>query len=300
MKIVKFKGGMGNQMFQYAFLRHLQICYQQTDVKADFSYFSQCEEDKIRIPRIMEMKATCDVATEQELKSLLHFIPCGEVLGLKYRLMVGLQAKLNARYYFEKNRAYREVHKLLKYDYFDGYWQSWRYLEPIRGVLLEEFKPKGKLNEKTLRMVKKLSDCNSVFLGVRRGDYISDKQSLAHYGDCDLDYYKRAVKLIQEKVEKPVFVFFSNDIKWVKENLNEQTLDCKGVEFIYRNEEDIFNDFEELFVMASCKHAVIANSTFHFWGAWLIENSNKIVIAPKDWFKDDKPIDIVPDSWIRL
>lgn len=300
MKIVKFKGGMGNQMFQYAFLRNLQLCYEIKDVKADFSYFTQCEKDKIRVPRIMSMNTICDTVTEQELKKMLYCVPSGDVLGIKYRLMVGLQAKLNSRYYFESDRAYREVDKIVKYDYFDGYWQSWRYLEPIRDVLLKEFSPKGDLSGKSLRMMEKLTKCNSVFVGIRRGDYISDKQSLAHYGDCDFDYYKKAIKLIQEKVVNPVIIFFSNDIEWVKENMNEETLGCSGIELLYRNEEDIFNDFEELYVMASCKHAIITNSTFNFWGAWLIQNPDKIVVAPKAWFKDNKPIDIVPDEWIKL
>lgn len=297
MKIVKVKGGMGNQMFQYAFMRYLQIVFKQTDTKADFSYYSQCKEDKIRIPRIMEMNTICDAASEAELKKILGSVPRGNVLGMKYRIQIALQAKLNKKYFFENNRAYREAEKLLKYDYFDGYWQSWRYLEPIRKELLAEFKPRTQLSKKTQNVISQLHSCNSVFVGIRRGDYAAEK---SHYGECEVEYYRKALELLCRKIENPVFVFFSNDIEWVKIHMSPSVLGIEKMEILYRTEEEIENDFEELFVMAACKHAIIANSTFNFWGAWLITNPDKVVIAPRDWFKDDKPIDIVPDEWIKI
>ena len=87
---------------------------------------------------------------------------------------------------------------------------------------------------------------------------------------------------------------------WVKKYITPQYLGIQKEYIEYREDNDIYNDFEELFVMSSCKHAIISNSTFNFWGAWLIGHNNKIIVAPKEWFKDEKPIDIVPENWIRL
>ena len=96
-------------------------------------------------------------------------------------------------------------------------------------------------------------------------------------------------------VNNPVFYIFSNDIGWVKKNL-----DLDRYRVVYRENENIIDDFEELQLMASCKHSIIGNSTFHWWGAWLINNPDKIIVAPKRWFFDNKPIDIVPPTWIRI
>ena len=141
---------------------------------------------------------------------------------------------------------------------------------------------------------------SSVMVGVRKGDYTKGKKAISKFGAPSLDYYETAIKIILEKVEKPVFVVFSDDIEWVKENLTLETRPGLDIAVEYREKNKVNNDFEELFVMASCKHAIISNSTFNFWGAWLIRNPDKIVVAPKEWFKDNSPIDIVPSTWIKI
>lgn len=299
MKIVKFKGGMGNQMFQYAFLRNLQEVCGCEDVKADFSYYD-CVDDEIRIPRIRKLNAIYENTTEQELHQFFLLSHKGSPFSLKYKILIGAEAVMNQNYYFEPNRAYRPIKDLMKYIYYDGYWQSWRYLEPIKDSLRKELRPKEELSEKSRAYMEYYSSCNSVFVGVRRGDYMGSKKIIAHFGDADMDYYKKAIAVMKERIDNPVFVFFSNDIKWVKENMNYNNLGLDKEQIIFRENDDIVDDFEELYVMASCREAIITNSTFNFWGAWLMENPDKVVIAPRDWFKDGKPIDIVPDDWIKL
>ena len=135
---------------------------------------------------------------------------------------------------------------------------------------------------------------NAVFIGVRKGDYAADKKSIEHYGNFDSQYYLAAMKTIASKVENPKFYVFSNDVEWCKKNL-----DWGGYNIFYREPEQQTDDFEELMLMSSCKHAIIVNSTYNWWGAYLIKNPDKIVCCPKKWFFDDAPIDIVPDSWIK-
>ena len=100
---------------------------------------------------------------------------------------------------------------------------------------------------------------------------------------------------IKERIENPVFYVFSNDIEWCKNNIDWLDYNVK-----FRNKEDQVDDFEELIIMSSCKHAIVVNSTYNWWGAYLIENPNKIVCCPDRWFFDDKPIDIIPDNWVRI
>lgn len=299
MKIVKIKGGLGNQMFQYAFHRLLQEKYHCEDVRLDLSYYGSAGVDDIRLSRLGRMNTKYQAATVEELRRVCLLRHEGNPLSRGYRLRVGLDAKLNKKYFFESNRAYRDVDALLQYQYYDGYWQSWRYLEPIAGQLRQEFSC-DTLSDQARKYIDRFRSCQSVFVGIRRGDYFDSQKLAKHYGQTDIAYYKQAVSYMKEHLEHPFFVFFSNDMSWVKENLNPDILGISQEIVCYREKRDITDDFEELFVMSSCQNAIITNSTYNFWGAWLMDNPEKIVIAPKEWFKDDKPIDIVPDAWIRL
>jgi hypothetical protein len=129
-------------------------------------------------------------------------------------------------------------------------------------------------------------------LHIRRGDYLTN---IVHNTNKE-DYYKNAIKLIEEKVKNPVFYIFSDEIEWVKQNF-----DIK-YPTVYVDFNDALTNFEDIKLMSSCKHNIIANSSFSWWSAWLNENSNKIVIAPKQWFTDvsRNTKDIIPKSWIKI
>lgn len=294
MKIVKFKGGLGNQLFQYAYIKALELKYNCKNVKGDFSFFNDIKNDNIRVPRIEKLNVKIEKAVDSDLKQVCLFDHYGNPMELKYKGFIFIENILNRKYFFEKDRGYRDINGLLSYEYFDGYWQSWRYLEGIESELRTEITPKFELSKKTEEKIKQVKKENAVFLGVRRGDYVEIPKNLKHYGTFGEEYYTNAIKYIKERVENPVFYIFSNDINWVKSNMN---FDC---DVIYRDDEEQTSDIEELFIMAACKHAIIVNSTFYWWGAWLMSNADKIVIAPKNWFFDNKPIDIVPDVWVKM
>lgn len=294
MKVVKFKGGLGNQLFQYAFLRNLEIKYGLDDVKGDLSYYSNIKNDSVRIPRIEKLNIHINKANKKDLSKLLFFRHFGNPLSLGYKGKIYLEKIINKKYYFESDRRHREIKTLIKFDYFDGYWQSWKHVFEIEYELRKEITPKFKLSRNTEKTIEKISQENSVFIGIRRGDYITNLKARKHFGTFGIEYYLKAIDYIKKSVDNPVFYIFSNDIEWVKKNMKFED------DIIFRDNTMQTSDVEELFIMASCKHAIIVNSTFNWWGAWLINNIDKIVIAPKKWFADDKPIDIVPKSWIRM
>ncbi len=299
MKIVKFKGGLGNQMFQYAFLKLLQEKMPAEIIKGDLFWYGD-NNDNVQKSRILGMQVDIDFANKEEIKKICYLNHNEKVRTKKYRIKVLIEALINHNYFFERDRSYREIDSLLNYIYYDGYWQSWRYLESIREKLILDFRPRQVLSELSQNAIEQYKKKNSVFVGVRRGDYLKDSRARKHYGVSDPMYYKKAVEYIRNRVEEPTFIFFSDDIVWVKKYITPQYLGIQKEYIEYREDNDIYNDFEELFVMSSCKHAIISNSTFNFWGAWLIGHNNKIIVAPKEWFKDEKPIDIVPENWIRL
>ena len=294
MKIVKFKGGLGNQLFQYAFLRALELKYNTMDVRGDFSYYTDLKNDSIRIPRIEKLNIKVDKADSHDLYEICFLKHQGNPLSIPYKCVLIIEGLLNRKYYFERDRRHRDITTLLKYDYFDGYWQSWRYFNGIEDILKKEFTLKERYSKKTEEIINKIKRGNAVLIGIRRGDYLATSKDRKHHGIFGAEYYEQAINYIKEHVDNPVFYIFSNDIQWVKQNM---VFECNAV---FREEEEQTSDTEELFTMASCKHAIISNSTFNWWGAWLINNKDKIVVAPKNWFADSKPIDIVPDSWVRM
>ncbi len=290
MKIVKLKGGLGNQMFQYTFAKLLEKKTRE-EIMIDMSYFGDTINDPIRKPRIQKFSLTLKSPSEEQNQQVLKLTHSGDPLSWKYRLKVMAESLINKEYCYEKDRAYINPSDILNKTYFDGYWQSWRYVDDVKDELKSEFVPKNEVSKKTLETMKRVSDESAVFVGVRRGDYSQEED---HYGSFGIKYYLKAMDTIEKEVSNPVYYIFSNDINWCKVNL-----DFGNRKVIYREKEDQVDDFEELLVMSSCKHAIIINSTYHWWGAELINNPYKIVVAPKRWFFDEKPIDIVRPEWIK-
>jgi hypothetical protein len=293
MKIVKLKGGLGNQMFQYAYAKLLQKMTKD-DVRLDYVAF-EVLEGNTSVPGIEQFRITIPKATEKEVKKIcmLNHTHKSRVLNYYiYIVKIMIESFINSKYYFEKEGGYINPDSIIKNSYFDGFWQSWRYVEEVKNEIIKEFVPRNELSENTKHIQEVIKKQNAVFVGVRRGDYTKNPQ---HYGTFGSGYYQNAMKYISEYVNNPVFYIFSNDIEWCKINL-----DLGMFNVIYREPNQQISDFEELMIMASCKHAIIANSTFHWWGAALINNTDKIICCPTKWWHDDKPTDIIPDNWIRI
>jgi len=291
MRIVKIKGGLGNQLFQYSYaylLSHLT----GDDVKIDMTAFEDIINDSIRKPRLLNMKVSLQIADKNEIDEMCLFKHYGSPFKQKYRLKIYLEKLLNRKYFLESTRAYIDPCDIIEHQYFDGYWQSWRYVDAVWSELKEQFVPKYELHESTQKMIDEVSGANSVFIGIRRGDYSAEA---SHYGSFGNEYYQKAMDYITERVKSPVFYVFSNDIPWVKENIFFENHNV-----VFREPKDIIDDFEDFLIMAACKHSIIINSTYHWWGARLNEYDGKIVVAPQKWFFDDKPIDIVPLRWVKI
>ena len=176
--------------------------------------------------------------------------------------------------------------------YLAGTFQNEGYFKEIRPILLKEFQLKKKpVLEAELKTV--LIGRNTVSVHIRRGDYVTHQKT---FGLCSLTYYKRAMQFIKERVKQPVFLFFSNDMKWVKDNFQAEA----DEEYYYVNADGTLKDYEELYIMSKCKHNIIANSSFSWWGAWLNESDDKIVIAPKVWRRDDLSYRVAPKEWITM
>lgn len=279
MIIMKYNGGLGNQMFQYA---AAVSCAQRLGVQAKFdhSFFSKgyaraygmdifgVEPDAVRDFRINAYWA------------LRRYGDFKKFLGLNI--------------YSEEDFAYEKRFEEIEDNTFiHGFFQSAKYFDEklVRSALTFKKAPEG-LNAQTAQ---KIAASNSVSIHIRRGDYVQKARYAKLYNHLDIEYYGTAKKIIKNKVENPQYFVFSDDIAWVKENMKPE-----NAHYIEHNSGD--NSWEDMRLMSLCKHNIIANSSFSWWGAYLNRNPQKIVVAPKLWFldpaKDTK--DVALPDWVLL
>jgi hypothetical protein len=182
-----------------------------------------------------------------------------------------------------------------KNTYLEGFWQSEKYFKSISTILKAEFTLKASLSSENVKWMNEISNCESVSIHVRRGDYISNTGQQSHH-ICEKAYYENALGLILKK-HKDVQVFlFSDDLDWCKKNL------ILNVPTFYVDSNQKQNFHVDLILMSHCKHNIIANSSYSWWAAWLNQNTEKVVIAPKKWFANAalNNKDLLPTEWITL
>lgn len=284
--VVKFNGGLGNQMFQWAFARALEA---KTGIKNSFD-MSFFEKKYARPFELGIFNVNVDSVEDFAAKFKLMLI-------WKFRKNLNGKKFLGINFYSEPHFEYDEnLFKLEPNTYIEGFFQSEKYFKSIEKELREDFKFKSLTDEQNRQTIEKINSSNSVSLHIRRGDYIKKKRYQNLYATCSLDYYKRGVETISERFPNPKLFIFSDDIEWTEKNLKFP------YECVFVSHNSGANSFEDMRLMSLCKHNVIANSSFSWWGAWLNKNPNKVVIAPKKWFNDNgiNQADVIPSEWIKL
>ncbi len=290
MIVTELIGGLGNQMFQYALGRALAIKY-GTALKLDVSSF---ERQALRRYALDELMIEATVLTETERRRLA----LGDGLSARIRRMAaaafGIQPVSIVR---ERSFSFdATVLNAPSHSYLQGYWQSWKYFHAIDRQLREEFTSRNKLVGENAATAARINTCTAVSVHVRRGDYVQDPHTARYHGVCGPDYYAAAERLLRERVGDIDLFVFSDDPSWAEANLRFSSNSV----VVRHNPPD--RDYEDLRLMTLCRHHIIANSTFSWWGAWLCQNPGKIVIAPKKWFAEAKldTSDLIPEGWIRL
>jgi hypothetical protein len=289
--IVKLAGGLGNQMFQYAFAK-------ASSKRLSVEFALDLRDKTLNIHQGYELKRVfgleAKIATNSDLNSLLGI---GRFTTIRRIVKsFGFEKHLTAN--IIKEPSFNFSQNMLRgtdNKYYDGYWQSEKYFQMIVNTIKDDFTFKHPLSPINQEVAIQINKVNSVSLHVRRGDYVSNKMANAVHGVCSLDYYRDAINHIFRYVENPVFFVFSDDSAWVKNSL---VLDAQSVCVDHNTGKESYNDMH---LMSLCKHNIIANSSFSWWSAWLNKNENKIVIAPKNWFAQTKSIDdLIPKSWVTL
>jgi len=289
MKVVRIEGGIGNRMFQYALFRVIEETY--GDAFLDETSFSPyLNHDAISLndifPNIL-YKTTNLCSFKWQTKSTVF-----------YKIMRNLNESIGSKYILEKEFKYYPslIQSLPKKCYLRGFWQTEKYFSHIKTLLLNDLAFSKFSNLKNIQTAEEMFNEESVSIHIRKG---LDYQKLADYkGTCEREYYERAIRFIEQKIKNPHFYLFTDNPKWVVDNI--QNIKYTLVTWNPVMERNTYLDMQ---LMSQCKHNIIANSSYSWWGAWLNLNPQKIVIAPKIWFNPSlgkRSTDIVPSSWIML
>jgi hypothetical protein len=291
MIISEINGGLGNQMFQYACGRAkaLQL---NTSQRLDISTLQQGVTNEHFTARPYELGIFAANAVIANAQELAKFSPKSIHLKVWYKWIK------NYFNYTEPFFSYDAKLGSLKANiYLRGYWQSEKYFAAFENQIRKDFEFIKPTNSLTTQLEKEIGSANAVSVHVRRGDYVSSPTANSFHGVAGLAYYNDAMQQIEGLLDKPVYYMFSDDSSWVKENLVKDRKDI----FVVEHNSGI-DSWQDMLLMSKCKHHIIANSSFSWWGAWLNAKEEKIVIAPKDWFqtKDLDSSDVIPGQWIRI
>ena len=289
MIIVRVMGGLGNQLFQYACAYALAKRLGQ-ELKLDISFYPKQSLRgfklnflQIEYHETAKPKRLVRVFNNKFVNKLCRILNISIIpLGSKKKYFLETRSKM-------MNKIFSITANTL---YLDCYYQSPEYFKGYEDEIIKQFKPLFSLPSRYYDILKKMNSCNSVAVHVRRGDFLNSKKD--PNPRCYLlgkDYYYAALDYIRSSVDNPVFFWFSDDIKWVKENFG--CLDC--FEFVTIDGSN--SDICELMLMSKCKNIIAANSTFSWWATWLNDNKDSIKIVPKRRYGNPK---MIPNDWIKL
>lgn len=290
MIITRITGGLGNQMFQYAFGRELAERH-DTELKLDLGVYTdprqRQEPERTYDLDIFNIRATA--ASEDEIFRLAKRLR-NDIADRVLNRLLGVKAgHIREPHFHFSHQAYDSSDNV----YLSGYWQSPKYFRETEHLLRGEFTFRDPMSDNAVPIFDSISSTNSVCVHVRRGDFVINPIN----GLYGADYYKKAEELVLERVSDPHYFVFSDDIEWCRSNLS----------FAGRTH-FVDDDFgprkfrDDLRLMSACKHFVIANSSFSWWAAWLNAEPEKTVIAPAEWFRDPAldTKDLIPEEWLRI
>lgn len=274
--IVKVFSGLGNQLFQYVVGRQLSLL-RNAELLFDTNFFAN---QSLRNYKLNHYKIVASEISKAESTSFLARYTSSAFPAKVYRRIESYIPKRYHRRFCESQWwVYEpELFHAQPPVYLEGYWQHYRYFEEIHPQIIEELTLKAPYPPEAAPLLKAVeADISSVSIHIRRGDYVTDVAAQKLMGVLPLDYYHRAITHINENVKNPTFYIFSDDLQWAAEHLK------LSAPMVLVAIADGRLDYIELDLMSKCRHNIIANSSFSWWGAFLNRNPDKVVVAPAQW-----------------
>lgn len=281
-------------MFQYSIGMILQM-ENKINVKYDLDFFKIKEGSEGYKKRSLDLDVFDIQIDELSQHERNFFLGSGKLISIK-RQIHGRPVFFN-----ESELGYKNDWSVILHNtYYYGYFQKFQFYKEYEKILMKTFQfDTEKISEKALELSRRLGEENSVSLHIRKGDYVNDIKTKSVFFNLDMEYYNNAINHLSQTHKNLKFYIFSDDIKWVAENFNPKDVIYEIVELNIPDK-----PWEDMFLMTKCKHNIIANSTFSWWGAFLNLNPLKNVIAPRNWYydvyKNQNAMKIYPEKWILL
>ena len=298
MRIVNIAGGLGNQMFQYAFALMLKKHFPEEEVLVDIHHYNSLMFKKFgsvnlhngyEIDTLFE-NANLPIASRRQLRQLSRYIPNYVLSRIARKLLPLRPTEFVADY--SQNFAY-DKRVLREGDtYYEGYWQCADYYKDMKEQLRKVFAPPAP-NRYNQEIIQRIEGSDSIGIHVRRGDY---KNAPEFNGICTPEYYQKAIQLALSDGQSHVFYVFSNDPEWCKANM-PALIGSHDLVIVDQNKGK--ESCWDMFLMTHCRQLIIANSTFSWWGGFL-NGQAKAVYAPEPWVWRDCKIDILPQEWTKV
>lgn len=290
MKVVNIIGGLGNQMFQYAFALSLVKKFPKEDVYIDIHHFHSYQLHNGFELKSIFRNIDLPIATPDLVKAVSRYIPHYKLSRLVRKLFPNLKSEyIESCNYLSSNEPF-----LQEYDcYYEGYWQAFPYYKDLQDEIIHAFEfPQP--NDYNVKLEANIVSSQSVGIHIRRGDYLKEK---AFKGICELDYYRKAIERLMESDNSLMnFYIFSNDIEWCKKYIQPLVGENK-IEYVTGNRGK--ESYWDMYLMSKCKNLIIANSSFSWWGAFLNKNVDK-VYAPSIWVNRNQNMEIHNPKWILI
>lgn len=293
MIVVRLMGGLGNQMFQYAAGFALARRH-GAPLRFDLDWFDRVHMHQgLELPRVFGLDVLR--VTAAELRQTLGWLASPRMRRVfgRRRLRPLHPASFALEPHFHYWPGFASLGPVV---YLDGYWQSERYFASVAAEIRERFRFLPEPDEKSRRLIAEMEGCASVSLHVRRGDYVRNAVAKRVHGVNLQSYYPAAITEIYKLVANPRFFVFSDEPDWVAAHL---ALPPSAILVNHNRGENSFRDMQ---LMSHCRHHILANSSFSWWGAWLNPRTDKIVVAPRRWFNVDDfdTRDLYCPGWIVL
>ena len=284
---VLLKGGLGNQMFQYAAARAIALRSGLNSVTLDASWFDKSHDPSSTTKRAFEL----DFLSNDAVKISTGSRSAWEIIPNSLKKLLPIRNRLTeTSLSFDSRVTFTEPPVTL-----DGYFQSEKYFEDFKQIIANDFRVRTEALPTSLKKLHtEISTSKSLAIHVRRGDYLTNKNANSVYGITSLDYYQNSLAIMQADSRFDRLYVFSDDPEWV----SAQEIFQKGEVVQPSTDKSIW----DLWLMSAAESFIIANSSYSWWGAWLGQSSEKKVIAPSPWFfqQPSLDVDLVPESWIRV
>ena len=289
MIVIQICGGLGNQMFQVALGRKL-ACVNQAPLKLDLT---PLRTDPLRSYACSPFRLDAEFASDRDLNTFA--IPLARRMGrigtVFSTFFPGKNVVREKAFPFDP-----EILKVKSPAYLIGYWQTERYFADIADTIRADFQLVEPFTADRHDLLNQIQASTAVSVHVRRGDYVTNPSAAVVHGTCSPHWYAQAMTRMAERVANPKFFVFSDDADWARDNLPNPD----GTVFVRQQADG--RDHQDMHLMANCRHHIIANSSFSWWGAWLNPRQDKQVIAPAKWFNQsaNDTCDLIPEGWEQL